>query len=412
LSIDPAMIDERVSGPLEGIRVVEVGLFAAGPACGAVLGDWGAEVVKVEPPTGDPARRPGRDGVTQRNPRHELHNRGKKGLALDLKSRDGREVMDRLLGRSDVLVSNLRPRALSRIELDWPRLAARHPALICGLVSGYGIGTGDENRASYDHGAFWSATGAASLFGAGGIPAQPTGGMGDRVAGSLLAGGIAAALLERTRTGRGQLVTASLLGTGLWMIGSEASDALAFGAVRRKPDRLEQAIPTLNCFRAGDGRWFWLLLMEPARHWGKLVLATGSELLASERFRGGDPDTLREMSAEVTGELDRVFAARSLAQWTLIFDRNDIWHAPVREVSDAVRDPSAVAAGAVVGVVGRPGEQILNSPVMFTAHPRRALRPAPAVGEHGREVLASLGYDETTVELLVEHGVLGSATER
>jgi crotonobetainyl-CoA:carnitine CoA-transferase CaiB-like acyl-CoA transferase len=230
--------------------------------------------------------------------------------------------------------------------------------------------------------------------------------MGDRVAGSLLAGGIAAALFERTRTGRGQLVTTSLLATGLWMIGSESSDALVAGDLQRRPSRLEQGTPTLNCFQSRDGRWFWLLLMEPVRHWEALVRATGSERLAGD-FAGGDPAELRARSAELTLELDEIFATKSMPEWTAIFDREDLWYAVVRDVAEAVAHPSARAAEALVDLEGSADEQIVNTPVMFADHPRRALRPSPRTGQHSRDILVSLGYDEGDLADLGRQGIVG-----
>lgn len=404
------MGDMNVGGPLDGVRVVEVGHYAAGPACGAVLADWGAEVVKVEPPSGDAARGPGSTQAISRNPRYELHNRNKLGLAIDLKTPAGRAVMERLLERADVFVTNLRPGALDRLGLAWGTVTDRHQRLVYGLVTGYGLGTLDEDRASYDHGAFWSAAGAADLFASGGVPAQPTGGMGDRVAGTALAGGIASALYEREHTGRGRLVTVSLFGTGLWMLGSEASDALAEGRVYRRRERAFQRIPTLNCFRAGDGAWFWLLLMEPARHWRKLVRATGSSLLAAWEPIAKDARVLADRAPELIALLDEIFAARTLSEWAEIFGREDVWFSPVRTVEQAVRDASARVAGAIIPVVGCPGEEVVDTPVRFGSRPRAGSARAPDVGAHSRRVLESLGFAAEDVESLVESGVVVDGT--
>jgi crotonobetainyl-CoA:carnitine CoA-transferase CaiB-like acyl-CoA transferase len=163
---------QQPSGPLSGIRVIEIGRFAAGPACATVLADWGAEVIKIEPPGGDPARGRGvieRGGAPRVNPRFEVHNRSRQSIVLDLRVPAGRDTADRLLAGADVLVTNLSPAALRRLDLDAVTLRSRHPHLIVAQVSGYDPGTPRADERSYDHGAYWSYSGAASLF------AAPTG---------------------------------------------------------------------------------------------------------------------------------------------------------------------------------------------------------------------------------------------
>ncbi|HEV7886663.1 MAG TPA: CoA transferase, partial [Acidimicrobiales bacterium] len=178
--------------PLEGVKVLEAGRFAAGPACATVLADWGAEVVKIEPPTGDPARGPG--SANGKNPRFDLHNRSRRSVALDLTDPDNAETARKLLQWADVFVTNMRPAALARLGLDWDTAHAANPALVYAQLNGYGVESEARDWPSYDHGAFWSFSGAADSYrGEDGTPPQPAGGLGDRTAGTALAGAIAAA---------------------------------------------------------------------------------------------------------------------------------------------------------------------------------------------------------------------------
>ena len=197
-----------MAGPMDGIKVVELGFWVAGPSCGGILADWGADVVKIEPPEGDPFR-----GVmailgaeyAANNPMFELDNRGKRSLVLNLQDPRGQEIALALIDAADVFVTNQRPGGLERLGLDYESLAARNPRLIYAHVTGYGPESSERDRASYDVGAFWARAGIAAMLTApGGEPPLQRGGMGDHTAGSQAAGAVAAALFHRERTGEGQ----------------------------------------------------------------------------------------------------------------------------------------------------------------------------------------------------------------
>jgi crotonobetainyl-CoA:carnitine CoA-transferase CaiB-like acyl-CoA transferase len=202
-----------MAGPMEGVKVVELGVWVAGPAAGGILADWGADVIKIEPPTGDPARMFGRmlgidDGVS---PPFEMDNRGKRSIVLDLTTDDGRASAFELLSGADVFLTNVRPAALRRTGLDFATVAARNPRLVYGLITGYGERGPDADRAAYDVAAFWARAGLAHLLTRPGeTPPFQRGGMGDHTAGMTLAAAVCAALVARTRTGTGQLVSTSL----------------------------------------------------------------------------------------------------------------------------------------------------------------------------------------------------------
>jgi crotonobetainyl-CoA:carnitine CoA-transferase CaiB-like acyl-CoA transferase len=400
-----------VAGPLTGIRVVELGFWVAGPSAAAVLADWGAEVVKIEPPTGDPFR--GlyltASGVElPANPPFELDNRGKRSIALDLSTDEGRTVADALIERADVFVTNIRPEILTRFGLDDARLRGRHPRLVYGRITGYGEAGPDRDRPAYDIGAFWSRAGiAAALTAPGGDPPYQRGAMGDHVAGVTLAGGVAAALLARQTSGEGQTVTTSLLRVGVFVLGWDTSATLRLGIPATPFTRTTTPNPVINSYRAGDGRWFWLLGLQGQRHWPDLVRAVERPgWLAHARF--GTMQGRRQNCAELVALLDEIFATRSLAEWGEAFDRAGMWWAPVQTTTEVVADPQAIAAGAFVEVPDGAGSTVpgVASPVDFSSARWAPGGPAPECGQHTEEILLELGYDWEAIGGLKERGVV------
>jgi crotonobetainyl-CoA:carnitine CoA-transferase CaiB-like acyl-CoA transferase len=400
-----------MSGPLTGIRVVELGLWVAGPSAGAVLADWGAEVVKIEPPEGDPFR-----GLyltvagaeLPANPPFELDNRGKRSVALNLATAEGRRIAHDLIEGADVFITNMRLPALARLGLDWRTLAARNPRLVYGLVTGYGERGPDAERPSYDIGAFWARAGiAAALTPPGGEPPFQRGAMGDHTAGMTLAGGVSAALLVRERTGRGQLVSTSLLRVGLYVLGWDTNAALRLGIEAAPMTRASTPNPVISAYRAGDGRWFWLLGLQGQRHWPDLVRAIERpEWLEDPRF--ATMKARRENVTELVALLDELFATRTLAEWGEAFDRAGMWWAPVQSTTEVIADPQAEAAGAWVDVPVAEGgtARMVATPVDFSDTCWAPAGASPECGQHTEEVLLELGYDWERIGTLKEAGVI------
>lgn len=397
-------------GPLDGIRVVELGVWVAGPSCAAILCDWGASVIKIEPPEGDPFRALmqqaglGTDGP---NPPFELDNRGKRSLALDLKTPEGRAIALRLIDAADVFVTNQRPGALERLGFTYEAFAARNPRLVYAQITGYGAGTASENRAAYDIGAFWSRAGVAAVLVPPGreLPLQ-RGGMGDHTAGSQAAGAVAAALFHRERGGAGQRVMVSLARTGAYMIGWDLNSTLRTGVAPQPYQRETFPNPLILDYRTGDGRWLWLLMLQGDRHWPDFCRAVGREdWLGDPRY-----ETLTARithCGELTAEIDAIMAMKPLAEWEVIFDREDIWYAPVQTLAQVVADPVMAEAGAWVEAPGPDGAQrMVATPMDFSATPAAPQGLAPELGQHTEEILLELGYDWDGIVRLKDEGVI------
>ena len=398
-------------GPMEGVRVVELGFWVAGPSAGGILADWGADVVKIEPPDGDPFR-----GLFLRglgvdvpiNPPFELDNRGKRSIALNYAEPRGREIALELVDRADVFLTNIRPGALERAGLDYASLAARNPRLVYASVTGYGLTGPDRDRAAFDIGAFWSRTGiAAALTPAGTDPPYQRGAMGDHTAGITAVAGISAALLARNHTGRGQLISTSLLRLGIFTLGWDTNIKLRMGASATPMTRTKTPNPLISCYHGSDGRWFWLLGLQGDRLWPDLIRAIGRpDLLDDARFC--NLSGRRENCPELVRELDAVFATKPTSEWAEMFDREGVWWAPVQTIDEVVDDPQAIACGAFVDVPLPEGgsARMVSSPVDFSETPWAPRAATPELGQHTEEILLELGYDWDAIARLKEEKVI------
>jgi len=400
-----------MSGPMQGIRVVELAMWVAGPAAAGILADWGAEVIKVEPLTGDPFR--GFFRVTTGadlpvNPPFELDNRGKRSVSIDIAKPEGAALVAEMAANADVFVTNVRPQVLKRAGLDYADLAARNPRLVYGRVTGYGETGADCDRAAYDLGAYWSRAGiASSLTVPGGQPPYQRGGFGDHATALAVLNGILAALLARERTGRGQFVSTSLLRTGTYIIGFDLNTTARLGIAFPQPTRTTMPNVLTTCYRTADERWFWLLGLQADRHWPDLTRAIDKpEWNDDPRFK--DIGARRINCAELVGLLDEIFAAHTLEEWGRRFDAAGMWWAPVQTLEEVVADPQVEAAGSFCEVPLPEGgsARMISSPVDFSATPWQPRAPVPESGQHTEEVLLELGYDWEAIGGLKERGVI------
>lgn len=381
------MREVAMSGPLQGVKVIEMGVWVAGPAATGLMADWGADVIKVEPPAGDPQRFVfGALGVADQKgvPPFEIDNRGKRSVVLDLRNDDDLKKMFALLEEADVFVSNVRPAGLARMGLDPESLTKRFPRLIYGQLTGYGATGPDVDKAGYDIGAFWSRSGLAhTTVAPDELPPAIRSGQGDHTTGLSMAAGVLAALFDRERTGTGRVVSTSLLRTGIYTLGWDVGVYLRFGKRQSTKSSRKNPAPQMNCYRCADGRAFWLLGMEADRHFPGLLKAIGREELAGvENFKNARARSIN--AGEFTAVLDEHFATQDYAYWTARFDENDVWWAPLNSIADAVADPQVIASGAFVEMTPQPDEdpyRAVNSPVDFSGYSPK-YGPVPNLGEH------------------------------
>jgi len=401
-----------MAGPLEGIKVVEMGVWVAGPAAGGILADWGADVVKIEPPgVGDPSRLFSSmlGGDLPFNPIFENDNRSKRSIVVDVRKEEGVEIVLDLLQDTDVFISNIRPAALARLGLDPETLCERFPKLIYGLITGYGRAGEDADRAAFDVAAFWARSGiAAALTPEGATPPFQRGGMGDHNAGLALSSGISAALFKRTQTGKGQVVSTSLLREGLYTLSFDLSVMARFGVGIQAGNRKTMGNPAMNCYADQDGRFFWLVGLEGERHWPPLARVVGHpEWIEDPRY--AKPVSRAQNAVGLIEELDAIFATRTREEWGKIFDaEEDLWWAPVQSIEEVFADPQTHAAGGFVEVPDGEGTTLLPStPVDFDGTPWAPRSMAPEHGQHTDEILAELGRSGSDIEALRANGVLG-----
>jgi crotonobetainyl-CoA:carnitine CoA-transferase CaiB-like acyl-CoA transferase len=397
-----------MAGPMEGIKVVEVGMWVAGPAAAGILGDWGADVVKIEPPEGDPFRALLSGILDGVNPPFELDNRNKRSVGLNLSRPEAREIAAALVDDADVFVTNARPVALARAGLDHETVSARNPRLVYAHVTGYGLEGVDRDRAAYDVGAFWSRAGVAAALTPDGTPLPyQRGGMGDHMAALAAAGAVSAALFSRERTGEGQLVSVSLLRIGMYMMGWDINMTARLGLPTIPMTVAAAPNPMITAYTAGDGRRFWLLGLQGDRMWPDLLRAIEcTEWATDPRY-----ESLMarfQNSAELIVELNKVFSAKTLAEWAVVFDAENVWWAPVQHAHEVVDDPQARAAGGFVPVPidGADPIDMVATPIDFTGTPWSPRSTAPEFAQHTEEVLLELGYDWDRIIELKDLGAI------
>ncbi|MFZ9580627.1 MAG: CaiB/BaiF CoA transferase family protein, partial [Ilumatobacteraceae bacterium] len=375
-----------------------------------VMADWGADVVKIEPTSGDPARsfQFMYGGNPPDNPVFELDNRNKRGVAVDITTDEGRDAAYRLIDDADVFVTNVRAAALQRSGFDYATLSLRNPRLIYGLITGYGLSGPDADRPGFDISAFWSRTGMAHLM----TPAGNTiptlrGGMGDHSTGVTFAGAISAALFSRERTGKGQMVTSSLLRQGVYTVGFDLNMVLSWGRHPPINNRFEARNPSVNTYQSSDGKWFFVVGVEGDRHWPPLARVVGKpELVADPRF-----DNIRNRainSEELRTILDAAFATRTMDEWVRIFDTEpDMFWSPIHSPDEILNDEQLQHAGGLVDVPNGNGTtRMIASPVDFHGTPGAQRSLAPRLGEHTREVLLEAGFSDDEIDRMISSGAV------
>lgn len=393
---------------LERLKIVEYATYVAAPGAAGIMADWGADVIKVEPPSGDPIRlffsSLGVDADI--NPIFEMDNRGKRGIVLDTTKPEGRDALLRLIDRADIFLTNVRPGGLKRAGLDPDTVLQRCPRLIYTTLTGYGLEGPDADRPGMDAAAFWARSGLAALFRPkGGEPVQLRTALGDHVASLAIVAGALAALHERDATGKGRLVDASLLRTAHYVGGSDLSIQHTRGRVASNRPRNAVPNPLVNPFRTSDDRWISLLMRQGDKDWPRIARAIKVEHLVNDP-RFATSRARRENAAQLVPLIDEAFARLTYTQAAAALDGEEMVWAPILSPAEAVSDPQAIAAGCVVQTPTRDGG-VINAPaapVRFAGADDGPKGPAPRMGEHTRAVLEELGYSSAEVDALYASG--------
>jgi crotonobetainyl-CoA:carnitine CoA-transferase CaiB-like acyl-CoA transferase len=401
---------------MQGVRILEVAEHTYVPAASALLADWGAEVIKVEPvERGDAMRGLASTGVvalpTDVHALLEHSNRGKRSIALDLSSADGLDVLYKLASHADVFLTNKLPTTRRKLKIDLDDIRAHNPRIIYVRGTGQGERGPDADKGSYDSLAFWCRAGAAL----GGkppdqerVPAPPAPGFGDSIGAMTIAGGIMGALFHRERTGEATTVDVSLLGTGMWAMGQGIALSLLLDKSLAAPSAgFRRANPLVGNYQTKDGRHVSLCCLQAGKYWPGLCQVIGRPELATDP-RFADHASLMTNGSEAAAILREVFAQRSLAQWRQdLADFEGQW-AVVQDSIEVAADPQSTANGYVQDckTAGGVPFRLIAAPVQYDGHPATPGR-APEFNEHGDDILADLGIDWDTIVDLKVRGVVG-----
>jgi crotonobetainyl-CoA:carnitine CoA-transferase CaiB-like acyl-CoA transferase len=397
-----------------GLKVVDLASFIAGPSAAVILSDFGADVIKVEPPTGDLWRHghqiPPQPQARDPYPWH-LANRNKRGMALDLKSPDARKVLERLVRWADVLIVNTPHPARKRLKLEYDDVVPWNPRLIYADVTGFGQKGPDADLPGFDITSYWARSGLLSMTRDAGLPPTwPVAGSGDNATATGLYSAIVTALYHRERTGAGLYVTTSLLAQGVWSASVSIQAALCDAKFYDPHDRKNPANAALNVYRASDGTWFVLIVT--SEKIAAVAEAIGPpDLLTDPRFSG--PENLKTNMMQLTAILDEVFGAQPMSHWYEVFNGVHVTFGAVRGPEEVIDDPQLRANEIIVPLDGAGGKltATISSPIQVQGIAKVPAKRAPEVGEHNEEILRQLGFDADEIGELRASGAIPRAKE-
>jgi crotonobetainyl-CoA:carnitine CoA-transferase CaiB-like acyl-CoA transferase len=397
-----------------GLKVLDIATFIAGPAAATVLADFGADVVKIEPPgSGDPWRGGGaRTGMPEspHNYPWTLDGRNRRSIAVDLKRAEGRRVLHRLAKAADILITNLMPAARERLGLDHCTLAALNPRLIYASFTGFGEVGPERDTPGFDTTAWWARSGLMERVrpDAASPPAGSVPGMGDHPSALALVAAILAALYRREKTGEGAYVRSSLLANGAWANGVYVQAALAGARFPERPPRQQARSACHNYYRCADGRWLLLNFSatQEETRWARFAAVIGRpELARDPRFSG--MAERRQHAAALIAALDLAFAEQPAAEWQRRLGDAGFSVAPIATMAEVAADAQMEASGVFVPMPGAGGRDLtVTTPLWIEGVEKVAPCPPPALGAHTDEVLKEAGFSAAEIAALRERGAV------
>jgi len=395
-----------MKGLLNGVRVVDLTTYAAGPVCCRVLADWGADVIKIEPLAGDTYRHFGRMMGTPvgegEDPLFYLDNANKQGIAVDLKKDEGKAIIHKLLERADVFVTNYRHDAIGRLGLSFEDLSVKYPRLVYGYINGYGTNGPDAAKPGYDFSAYWGRGGIMIELGEPNAPPlSALGGFGDHPTGTFLAGGIAAALYGREKTGKGEKVEVALYHAAIWNMALNVTASYYWDNPRKSV--YDPLNPMVNPYQCKDGSWIILIVTpnDHDRYW-KIVCETLEipEFINDDRFKTFEASQRnKKLLTSILGDAMR---KKTRAEWEKTLPETPIVYERVQNFHEVNSDEQAIVNEFLTDVTFPNGHKVLlpTSPVKFVNNGQPPKKLAPGLGEHTREVLLEIGYDSKDIATL------------
>jgi len=386
------------AGPLDGVRVVEMTMFQQGPVAGMRLGDLGADVIKIEAKTGDPARHfmsiiGAMSGLKGNNYYFEHNNRNKRSLVLDMKNIKGKEIFLKLIDSADVFLNNMSIEAPIDLGIGPDDLLARNPRLIYAQASGWGRKGPDANDLSFDYTGI-ARSGLMMCAGERNTPpAQILPGMGDEIGALMCAWGVTAALYAREKTGKGQVVDTSLMGSVIAMLGLLMEAPAVLGQEFGREQRATAGNPLYNHYRCKDDKWIVIAHLDPNRYWEKICKVTGiEELVDDPRFNS--IEARGNNAKELVAIFDERFALKTRDEWMKILKEEGCICTPIQSPLEVSNDSQALANNYFIDVQHPEWGKIkmVGFPWYFSETPAQWRRKAPGFGEHSEEILAEIGY--------------------
>jgi crotonobetainyl-CoA:carnitine CoA-transferase CaiB-like acyl-CoA transferase len=398
-----------------GLKVVDLSSFVAGPGAAVILSDFGADVIKVEPPKGELWRLASTSALyvpmsKDAYPWH-LNNRNKRGMTLNLKSPEAGKILERLVKWADVLIVNTPHPARKKLKLEYDDVAQWNSRLIYADLTGYGEKGPDADLPGFDVTSYWSRSGLLAVtHDANSPPTLPFGGTGDSPTAVGLFAAIVMGLYRRERTDKGSYVTTSLIAEGVWSAGLAIQAALCEAKFAPQHDRKNPTNAAMNIYKSSDDTWF-LLVVEPDRIPAVAEGIGRSDLLRDPRF--SDPAKLVANMGQLAAILDETFSAQPMDHWREVFDSARVTYGLVQNPHDVIKDPQLSENGIVVPLDGAGGKlkSTISSPIQVHGVTKVPAKRAPEIGEHNEEILKELGFEMNEIEAFRANGTLGKSKE-